>query len=310
MLRGLKSRLKPLVAACRRFARTRSITSTRDAIRLMTSLRHEMEPVQIDCRPLGRKVWLRPGTSDLEVFHGIFADKDYEFACWDISPELIMDAGANIGLTSLYFAKKHPAARIIAIEPEASNVELLRRNTHSEPNIKVISGALWPRKTKLSMVDGDAEKWAFSVREGTTSSGIEAWTIPDILADTGAGRIDLLKIDIEGAEKELFTIRLGGVAAAGQTHRHRTARPPGAGLQHGVLPCRPEPGVPPNVGWRQPCGRFRNRRRRPGGLIVARRRGVSSPGSTNRCSPPGRTSRDAIHWHHRHADWRRRRIHS
>jgi FkbM family methyltransferase len=206
MLRCLKSRLKPLLAGCGRFARTASISSTRDAIRLHTSLRHVMEPVQIDCRLLGRKVWLRPGTSDLEVFHGIFADKDYEFACWDISPELIVDAGANIGLTSLYFARKHPTARIIAIEPEASNLELLRRNTQSEPNITVIAGALWPHKTLLSMQDETAEKWAFSVSEARADApGIEAYTIPDILAGVGAQRIDLLKIDIEGAEKELFS---------------------------------------------------------------------------------------------------------
>jgi FkbM family methyltransferase len=206
MLRCVKSCLKPLVTECGRFARTRSISSTRDAIRLRTSLRDEMEPVEIDCRMLGRKVWLRPGTSDLEVFHEIFADKDYEFACWDISPKLIVDAGANIGLTSLYFANKHPGARIIAIEPEASNVELLRRNTLSEPNIKVVAGALWPRKATLSMMDDSAEKWAFSVKEARPGdAGVEALTIPDILADTGAERIDFLKIDIEGAEKDLFT---------------------------------------------------------------------------------------------------------
>jgi FkbM family methyltransferase len=165
-----------------------------------------MEPVEIDCRMLGRKVWLRPGTSDLEVFHEIFAEKDYEFACWDISPKLIVDAGANIGLTSLYFAEKFPAARIIAIEPETSNVELLRRNTRSKPNIKVVAGALWPRKTTLSMMDDNAEKWAYAVKEARPEdAGIEALTIPDILADTGAEQIDLLKIDIEGAEKDLFT---------------------------------------------------------------------------------------------------------
>jgi FkbM family methyltransferase len=202
----VKLHLKKIFAECERFEHTWSISSIRDAIRLWTSLRHEMEPVQIDCRPLGRKVWLRPGTSDLMVFHEIFADKGYEFATWDISPKLIVSAGANIGLTSLYFARKHPGAQIIVIEPEASNVEILRRNTLAEPNIKVIHGALWPRKTTLSIVDDHAEKWAFSFRETCEGdSGIEAWTIPNILTFAGAGQIDLLKIDIEGAEKELFT---------------------------------------------------------------------------------------------------------
>lgn len=206
MLRSLKSKLKGCALECRRLARTRSISSTRDAIRLRTTLRGVDQPLEVDCRPLNRKIWLRPATSDLEVFHEIFADKDYEFACWDISPKLIVDAGANIGLTSLYFSMRHPGAKIIAIEPEPSNLEILRRNTRGEANIEVIAGALWPRKASLSMTDENAEKWAFSVSETERDgSGIEAWTIPDILDHAGADRIDLLKIDIEGAEKDLFS---------------------------------------------------------------------------------------------------------
>lgn len=182
------------------------LTPTWDALRLGTSLRREKRPVEVACRYLNRNIWLRPGTSDLDVFKEVFGEREYEVACWDIEPKLIIDAGANIGLTSLYFAARCAKARIIALEPEASNVDLLRRNTEGVNNITVKAGALWPRKASLSLVDDTAAKWAFSVTESSASvSTVSAFTVPDILAEVGADCVDLLKLDIEGAEKDLFT---------------------------------------------------------------------------------------------------------
>ena len=185
---------------------TRRFTSAWDAIRVRTWQRRETRPVQITCKYLNRKIWIRPATSDLEVVREVFHEREYEVACWDIKPKVIVDAGANIGLTSLYFAARCDYARIIAIEPEASNVELLRRNTNGVENITVKAGALWPRKTSLSLVDDHAAKWAFSVQEGSAAqSSVSAFTVPEILAEIGSDYIDLLKLDIEGAEKELFS---------------------------------------------------------------------------------------------------------
>lgn len=201
----VRSRLGKIRGLCREIGDLGNIATLRDAIRLRSSLRHETAPVAIHCKPLGREVWLRPGTSDLVVFNEVFGEKDYEFACWDIKPQLIVDAGANIGMTTLYFARLNPQARIIAIEPEPSNVELLRRNTADMKQVMVKAAALWPRKSALDFSDANAGKWAFSVRESDPESGaVAAVTIPEILAETGAERIDLLKIDIEGAERELF----------------------------------------------------------------------------------------------------------
>jgi len=199
--------------ACREFRRfrrelaeLRKLVRLRDAIRLLSTLKYEPDPVAVHCKPLGREVWLRPGTSDMGVFSEVLAARDYEFACWDIEPRLIVDAGANIGMATLYFAHLNPQARIIAIEPEESNIELLRRNTAGLERVSVKAAALWPYKTRLHFNDSDAEKWAFSVKEASPrSDGVAAVTIPEILAETGAERIDLLKIDIEGAEKELFS---------------------------------------------------------------------------------------------------------
>jgi FkbM family methyltransferase len=190
----------------RELSEIRQLSSTWDGLRLSTWRRREDRPVEIACKYLNRKVWLRPATSDSDVFREVFGEREYEVACWDIKPKLIIDAGANIGLTSLYFADRCRDARIVAVEPEASNVDLLRRNTNDVRNITVKAGALWPRKASLVLVNDNAEKWAFSVTENSKSlSNVASFTMTDILDEVGSDCVDLLKLDIEGAEKELFT---------------------------------------------------------------------------------------------------------
>ncbi len=72
-------------------------------------------------------LFLRPNTSDLDVFQQVFIEEEYEFAL-DRDPEVIIDAGSNIGLASIYYSIKYPDAKIIAIEPEGSNYILLKEN--------------------------------------------------------------------------------------------------------------------------------------------------------------------------------------
>lgn len=64
------------------------------------------------------------------------------------SPRVIVDAGANIGLTAVYFANQFPAARILALEPESSNYALLCKNTAAYPQ-----AALWSSTATLDLVD-------------------------------------------------------------------------------------------------------------------------------------------------------------
>ena len=46
-----------------------------------------------------------------------------------VEPKLIIDAGAYTGLSTLYYATKYPGAKIIAVEAESSNFEVLERHT-------------------------------------------------------------------------------------------------------------------------------------------------------------------------------------
>ena len=80
-------------------------------------------------------VVIRKGTTDIEVFKAIFVRRNYRFPV-DIKPKLIIDGGAYVGYSSLYFSLKYPQAIIIAVEPDNSNFEMLEKNTINFPNIR------------------------------------------------------------------------------------------------------------------------------------------------------------------------------
>ncbi len=125
-----------------------------------------------------------------------------------------MDAGANIGLSSIYFANKYPKARIIAIEPEISNYKLLEKNIMPYKNISALNVALWNKNERISLVDPGLGKWGFmtanegqknDIFESNTCHKVQGLTIARIMSMNNLEQIDILKIDIEGAEKEVFT---------------------------------------------------------------------------------------------------------
>lgn len=151
-------------------------------------------------------VKLRKQTSDKKVFIQIFLHKEYDIKI-DFNPKLIIDAGANTGFSSLYLNKKFKTAEIFAIEPEKSNFNLLKKHTKNKKRITTINKGLWYKNTYLKIQNPNDEKWSFITVETDKKedADVEVLTIKNILDETAYDRIDILKIDIEGAEKELFT---------------------------------------------------------------------------------------------------------
>lgn len=170
---------------------------------IKSKLKYKPLPVHLPGSDL--KFFIRPRTSDLKTFRNIFLYDEYLFPFYG-APQTIVDAGANIGLTSIFFAVQFPDATIIAIEPELSNFDLLQKNSASYSNIIPLQKGLWNKQTRLKIANPEAPKWSFQVEEtGERQNYIEATTIDQIFSDYGLERIDILKIDIEGAEKELFS---------------------------------------------------------------------------------------------------------
>lgn len=157
-------------------------------------------------------LFLRVPSSDVASFGQIFLNHDYDF---DITrpPKTIIDAGANIGLASVYFANKFPDTKIIAIEPEESNFEILRKNVAPYSNIICVCGALWHQDSRINLVDPGLGKWGFMTQAqenveknyGEIIHEVRGITVGTIMKEYGIEHIDILKIDIEGAELEVFS---------------------------------------------------------------------------------------------------------
>ena len=151
------------------------------------------------------KIALRGGTSDLAVFEQIFVWADYDLPAV-ADPQLIIDGGANIGCASVYFAIHYPNARVIAVEPDAANFQMLARNTAPYANISLKQAGIWHERVGLKIENPGDESWMFRVCEAEPGPDtVAAVTIADLLSESGASRIDLLKLDIEGAEREVFS---------------------------------------------------------------------------------------------------------
>lgn len=165
----------------------------------------------------GVRLRVRPGTSDIRTLEQIFIRSQYAVPV-SPAPRTILDAGANLGASALFFAARWPDAAIAAIEPEPSNFALLQTNTRRTPMISAVFGALWSSDMPLHITNPGSEKWSFRFTTGQSSAGAAAvpgFSIPSLLDRFRWHRLDLLKIDIEGAEREVFDSHPGWLARVG-----------------------------------------------------------------------------------------------
>jgi FkbM family methyltransferase len=151
-------------------------------------------------------VALRRETTDTAVLMQIFHYGEYDApgVRWG-EIETIVDAGANIGLSSLFLLSRANARRVLAVEPEPSNLEILRRNvtTLNRTIVDVLPAALWTEAGPLTL-HLDRASVSHSVDPRSSGNLTVAGVTPEDLVERAGGKIDLFKIDVEGAEKDLF----------------------------------------------------------------------------------------------------------
>ena len=168
-------------------------------------LKRQLE-IAVETQGISHPLYLRLRTSDVALFEEIIVNKEYEFEPIR-EPSVLVDAGANIGLTSVYFANKFPRSKIIAIEPETGNFEMLCKNAARYPNIVPVQAALWKSDTLVDLKDPGSGAWGFRADERTSdasSSAVRGVTVDTLMREHQLTHIDVLKIDIEGSEKEVF----------------------------------------------------------------------------------------------------------
>ena len=167
----------------------------------------------------------RPGTSDTGVIHSILlkgGQKDEyapprEFAHARDKIATVLDIGANIGVSAVYFADIFPNARIYAFEPMAENFALLELNSANEPRIHVLNCALGAVDGEVEMLASDSATnfGGFSLHAaGSDASKQRKVPIRNAQAQMdalGIASVDVIKIDTEGAEWEILTALAPGL---------------------------------------------------------------------------------------------------
>jgi FkbM family methyltransferase len=131
---------------------------------------------------------------------------------------LVLDCGANIGLASVWFAAAFPQAHICAIEPDQGNFSLLTENTWPfRDRATLIRGAVWGDASHVRISNPGAGSAAFRVEPAPSSDAgaIEAYTVGQICKRVGAPAPFIVKLDIEGAQKDVFARNAEWV---GETH--------------------------------------------------------------------------------------------
>lgn len=167
--------------------------------------------VELRIRELHDKpIWCRSGLSDLGVVYDTF-EGQYHLPPPDLRPvRAILDLGSNIGLTVAHLAEVHPEARILGVELDRGNFELCRRNIEScGDRCEVLHGAVWHEPGEVPYGGGRESGYAVNLALGAqVRATAPALTVDSLIERLGVDEIDYVKMDIEGAEKEV--LRNGG----------------------------------------------------------------------------------------------------
>lgn len=155
-------------------------------------------------------LYFRPRSSDPLVIHQVFVEREYACATAEPDVRYILDLGANIGCVTFLLLHHYPRARAVVVEPDAGNMTLCRRNLAPfRDRVQFVQAGVGSAAVPMKVERGtfrDGAEWSFQVRPARADEPPDfvAMTIDDLIAESGFPRVDLLKMDIEGAEAEVF----------------------------------------------------------------------------------------------------------
>lgn len=156
--------------------------------------------------------FIRISGSDIWVFNQVFQLSGYAVVnalytkFYGSVPSVFVDAGANIGLVSIYFMSLYPGLRVLAVEPDSENCIMARKNfaVNKCKNIELVESALWPTNTNLKIVNDFRDQLNWSLRVDEDNLGSIATITPEAVIEHFGQPVDIMKIDIEGGEDKLF----------------------------------------------------------------------------------------------------------
>lgn len=142
---------------------------------------------------------------DFAVLMEVFIYKEYDYGI-SFSTQSILDLGAHIGDTAIFYSGECPNAKIYAVEPSPESYSRLVKNTQSLPNVETFQNAigLENKTVTLNLHEGSLGNSLYT-REGDTSSvEVEQISIKELMQRKSITKFGLIKFDIEGAEFDLF----------------------------------------------------------------------------------------------------------
>jgi FkbM family methyltransferase len=169
---------------------------------------HSNEPwIPLRVKALGgRTIYCRSGLSDLGVVYDTFVGQ-YHLPPADLRPlNTILDLGSNIGLTMAHYAARYTHTRIRGVELDKQNCELARRNVEVfGKRCQVAHAAVWHEEGKVSYGGVRESGYAILAMEGAKpKTTVQAVTIASLIDQLEVPAVDFVKMDIEGAEKEVL----------------------------------------------------------------------------------------------------------
>jgi FkbM family methyltransferase len=153
-------------------------------------------------------VWLRQMSAvDRDVFRYVFHNQYHLPPVTLTDAPVILDLGANIGLTIRHYQHLYPNARIIGYEMDTANFDMTQRNCQSLTQCTLVNTAVW-KETGHIAYQSDTEEDAYHINttlsQGSAVVTAPATSISDILKNNNLSRVDFIKMDIEGAEKDIL----------------------------------------------------------------------------------------------------------
>jgi FkbM family methyltransferase len=159
------------------------------------------------------EIILRLHTTDIPTFDQIFVRYEYENENLPGAANAVVDLGANIGLASVFFGLKYPNAKILSVEPEEGNYKAMVNNTAAlGERVQTENAAVWVRDGLIYLHTESEDgaplgEWGVQVSErlSENQSPTKCFKLSTLLDKAGFDSVDILKVDIEGAELEVFS---------------------------------------------------------------------------------------------------------
>jgi FkbM family methyltransferase len=141
--------------------------------------------------------------SEVEVLKEMFLERQYELE--DIDAKVILDLGSNVGASIAFLRASHPDAQIIGFEPDPRTYNRLRCTVFPLQGVQVYQWAVAGRSGRVSFHPAQ-HSWesALAAADDDGTIEVDAITVPDLLSRLGIDRVDLLKVDVEGADWQMF----------------------------------------------------------------------------------------------------------